>query len=588
MHKAEARSRGWQNIMSPWILIGAVLVLLPIMLVMAIGTIQLQRSNAYQLLAEKGEALIKSFEAGTRAGVLERFWGWAHLQRLLTATASQPDIDYIMLTDSRGKVLAHSDPEKVGRLYDVDIDFTSLSRTGSTLTRTWTDQDGHKIFEVIRHFAPSTIGRTMRMGPGMMMNRWHWPHDAPNQPSSAKDLFIFVGLRMDSVLEAQQRDIRHIVLMAAILFLVGMAGVSLVFLTHSYRQATSSLSKVKAFSEQVVANMPVGLLAWDEEGKLAEINQVACDLLGLGYERQTGRPIREVLPPALMACLDDNPRFLGKLDRELRWDGKDKEVALQVTGAPLFESGNLRGYICLLKDLSEVRKLRQQVERHRRLATMGRLAAGVAHEIRNPLSSIKGFATYFKERCGQDDKSGQIADLMIREVDRLNRVVTQLLEFSRPVKVNPRKVELASFLADSLQLVEKRARQQKVELKLDCPADLEAAFDPDQMKQVLLNLYLNGLDAMPDGGVLRVRAGFAENEAELALEVVDTGQGVDKEMAAKVFDPYFTTKPGGTGLGLAIVHNIVEAHNGRLIFQSEPGRGSRVEVVLPRREEKRR
>ncbi len=580
------------QILSPWIIIGAVVVLLPIVLIMALNTIQLQRSSAFQLLTEKGQALIRSFEAGTQTVMIEQYWGWAHLQRLLTATASQPDIAYIMLTDTKGQVLAHSDPKQIGSMYNLEIDLNSLVKDNTTLTHIRPTADGEQIFEVIKHFTPFEVGNRMGMGMGMrrghmMMHRWYWPEDAPRKPSSDQALVIFIGLKTGAIIEAQQRDVRHIIIMAAILFLVGIAGVALIFLTHNYKLAKSSLSKVKAFSDQVVKQMPLGLIAWNEDGRVVAVNRVARELLELEQADPVGSPVTNVLPDKLLAIVNQNPRFLGRLDQDLEWSGKDKEVALQVTGAPLFESGVHRGYVCLLKDLSEVTALRRQVERHKRLATMGRLAAGVAHEIRNPLSSIKGFATYFKERCNQEDQNSRIADLMIQEVDRLNRVVTQLLEFSRPVQVSPRSVELEGQLSDSIQLITERAKRQGVTLKLECPQQEQVVLDPDLLKQVLLNLYLNALDAMPSGGQLTVNASLDKDRSKLMLEITDTGEGMEANMVSKVFDPYFTTKSGGTGLGLAIVHNIVEAHNGRISLESWPGGGSRVKICLPLQKEPR-
>ena len=203
----------------------------------------------------------------------------------------------------------------------------------------------------------------------------------------------------------------------------------------------------------------------------------------------------------------------------------------------------------MLKDLSDVRRLQKEVARNQRLATVGSLAAGVAHEIRNPLSSIKGFATYFKERYREVPEDLHIADIMIQEVDRLNRVVGQLLEFARPVNITARPVSLKSFIEDSLKLVERQAEEKRIRVRTRFPADAaRVIIDPDRMSQVMLNLYLNAIDAMESsGGDLEVAVDAVGDGRLLRVDISDTGAGIATADLAHIFDPYFTTKASGNG-----------------------------------------
>jgi two-component system, NtrC family, sensor histidine kinase HydH len=213
---------------------------------------------------------------------------------------------------------------------------------------------------------------------------------------------------------------------------------------------------------------------------------------------------------------------------------------------------------------------------------VGRLAAGVAHEIRNPLSSIKGFATYFKERHPDIDEDQQIAGIMIQEVDKLNRVVGQLLEFARPVKIRKQWTPIKPLIADSLKLVEKTADESDIKIQYTLsPETIEGYLDPDRIHQVLLNLYLNALDAMEDGGTLNVKVENTPDSQGLLIQVSDTGSGIALENLSSIFDLYFTTKHSGTGLGLAIVHNIIEAHHGRITPDTNRDRGTAMTIFLP-------
>jgi two-component system sensor histidine kinase HydH len=221
------------------------------------------------------------------------------------------------------------------------------------------------------------------------------------------------------------------------------------------------------------------------------------------------------------------------------------------------------------------------VARSRRLASVGRLAAGVAHEIRNPLSSIKGFATYFKEKYHNFSEGAQTAEIMIQEVDRLNRVVSQLLEFAKPVKVSAKPVNVRKLLEDSLRLIEKQIQGKNIKIEKTFSPEVEDAFiDSDKINQVLLNLYLNAIDAMEKGGTITVDLKPHEWKKGIEIIIKDTGSGISEKDLPNIFDPYFTTKPEGTGIGLAIVHNIIEAHNAEIKVESLPGKGSTFTILI--------
>jgi two-component system sensor histidine kinase HydH len=260
-----------------------------------------------------------------------------------------------------------------------------------------------------------------------------------------------------------------------------------------------------------------------------------------------------------------------------------RKIPLEISAAVLRDQENdLSGTICLFKDLSDEKALKSEVERSHRLATVGQLAAGVAHEVRNPLSSIKGFATYFKERYKDIPEDQQISDIMIKEVDRLNRVVGQLLEFARPVCLTRRQILLKPFIEDSLKLVERKAKEANIDLHALVDQDADSCtLDPDRINQVLLNLYLNAIEAMEQGGRLTVSVLPSQDKDGIQIKVEDTGVGINADDITRIFDPYFTTKSSGTGLGLAISHNIIEAHRGEIFIDSKPGTGTSITLTLP-------
>ena len=570
-------NRFWTGV-PPWVLLGAVVVLLPIFTFMTVQSIHREKELTTRLLVEKGAALIRSFEAGTRTGMMGMQRGGFQLQRLLSETSQLPDIAWLVVTDAAGTVLAHSDPDRVGSTYGQGVELAAVSRSKALQYREVAGPDAATVLEVYRRFEP--VGPPAGFMRGPMGRRPPESFELTPDPPRV----IFVGLDMTTVDEARRADIAHAVLMGAVLLLVGFAGITLLLLAQNYRAARTSLSRIKAFSDHVVDHMPIGLVATDGGGRIAAFNETAAALLQLPPATAQGSPAAEVLPAALLSQLQASAGGAAVVEREIECDlPSGRRVALEVGARRLTgERGEPLGSILLFRDLTELRALRDEMARNQRLATVGRLAAGVAHEIRNPLSSIKGFATYFRERYRDTPADAQTATIMIQEVDRLNRVVGQLLEFSRPIGILPRPVRVAQLVADSLRMIEAQAAGKGIAIETACDVPGEdATLDADRLNQVLLNLYLNAVEAMENGGTLGVRVAADPAAHALEIRVSDTGCGIRPEDLPQIFEPYFTTRPGGTGLGLAIAHNIVGAMGGTIAVASRPGSGSTFTLRLP-------
>ncbi|EEZ7851028.1 two-component system sensor histidine kinase ZraS [Escherichia coli] len=224
--------------------------------------------------------------------------------------------------------------------------------------------------------------------------------------------------------------------------------------------------------------------------------------------------------------------------------------------------------------------LQDEMKRKEKLVALGHLAAGVAHEIRNPLSSIKGLAKYFAERAPAGGEAHQLAQVMAKEADRLNRVVSELLELVKPTHLSLQAVDLNTLINHSLQLVSQDANSREIQLRFTANDTLpEIQADPDRLTQVLLNLYLNAIQAIGQHGVISVTA--SESGTGVKISVTDSGKGIVADQLEAIFTPYFTTKAEGTGLGLAVVHNIVEQHGGTIQVASQEGKGSTFTLWLP-------
>ncbi|MBW2709653.1 MAG: PAS domain-containing protein, partial [Deltaproteobacteria bacterium] len=500
----------------PWVIIGAVLVLAPIFFFVTVDSINRRKETTISLLKEKGAALIRSFEAGARTGMMGMRWGGDQVQRLLSETARQKDIVYILVADAGGKILADSNPVNIGKFYGESLDLLRVSQSHNLHWREVYTGEGKKVFEVFRQFVPMQ-GRSRGRGSGMGSGDWCQGHMTPQKAQGHGAQVIFVGLDMTSVENAASEDIRHSIFMGFIFLLIGFAGIVTLFMAQAYRSARTSFSRVKAFSDNLVENMPMGLVAIDPEERIASFNQTAESMLGISAHRAFGKQLPEILPLSFQDFFNHLKMESGPINRELEASLSDKRtLPLEVIGtASTGEDGAALGWVILFRDLTEIRHLKREIARSRRLASIGRLAAGVAHEIRNPLSSIKGFATYFKERYRDTPKDHQTAEIMIQEVERLDRVIGQLLEFARPMSIKRRATPLDGLIRHSMKMVEGDARQKGITLNVKSDPRIDSVqIDPDRIKQVLLNLYLNALEAMAGGGraVRGVSRGGQESE----------------------------------------------------------------------------
>jgi two-component system sensor histidine kinase HydH len=564
-------------------------ILLMVVVVLAVRNINREKAYMSQILSEKGAALIKAFEAGARTGMTGMMWGGNQVQRLLEETAHQPDIVYLMVAEHEGRILAHSDPALIGAALAAVPAADDHERWRLT-----TLPDGRTVFEVYRLFKPLRGGRgggPHGMGrrraaaicppgvPGPTAGDWCFPAEAENGTQ-----VIFAGFDMAPFENARQEDIRHTLAISGVLALLGLGGFVSLFWAQHYRRARRSLQDASAFAEEVVASLPVGLIATDRKGRIAFFNEAAEAITGLGFLQARGQTLETVLPSHWDVLRDGLVQGARIFEREMECTFKhDRRLPVSVSASRIVnEDGAFVGHVIILRNLEEIRHLQAEIRRTEKLAALGGLAAGVAHEIRNPLSSIKGMASYLGSKFSEDSGDREAAQVMIGEVDRLNRVISELLDFARPSELNRQPTDMTALLARTIKLIAPDAAAQNVTVdqQSTLAADDRPVLDGDRMAQCLLNLYLNAIQAMPDGGKLTVRVDNG-TDGGLAIEIGDTGTGIPEESLPRIFDPYFTTKTSGTGLGLAIVHKIIEAHGGRVRVFSASGRGTRFRLEMP-------
>ncbi len=401
-------------------------------------------------------------------------------------------------------------------------------------------------------------------------------------PSSGVRMAV-VGLWMAPLEEARRQDIQHAILMGVILLVLGSAAFYFIFVIQNYYLVDRTLAEMRSYTENVVESMASGLVTVDTNRRIVSTNRKASRLLGLDMKQVQGRPLEGLIPSQSLNLNEVIEQGKGIIEKEVDCPGgQEGTVPLSVSVTPLkdAEGGNM-GAVIILRDLREIRELQEKVRRSERLAALGRLASGVAHEIRNPLSSIKGFAQYFRDKfeAGTEDKS--YADIMIQEVERLNRVITQLLDFGRPKELRLDLHPLSRILEHPLQLIRADLNKRGIKLIESPFPEEKVRVDSDQITQALLNIFLNAIESMERGGELRVGVVSKPERGGVQIWISDSGSGITQRNLSKIFDPFFSTKKKGTGLGLAITANIIEAHGGEISVESREGKGTTVKIFLP-------
>ena len=554
---------------SVWVVISTIAVMAIISAVLTFSHFQRQKEQAVELMAEKGATLIRSFEAGYRspANIKDNNF---QLQKLLMETAQQPDIDYIIVTDTKNTILADSDPSMVGEKYGLDLDTAKAMQARDIRWRQVANPDGADTFEVYRGFFPTDRRQENKI-----------PSSEESIGRKTDSLIIYVGFNMEAIEKAGAEDTRNTIIIALILLLIGSSVIVSLFLMQAYRQAHTSLSRITVFSEALVKNMPIGLIAFDESGHIAICNEKAGAILDVVCRDAIGKQADSILPAPLQQILNQLSQHSGLTEKDLQISsGQSDSKTLEVVAAGLTDNGAAAGRIMLFRDVTVIRQLEKEVAKSRHLNSLGSLAAGVAHEIRNPLSSIKGFAVYFKERLSGNTEDEQTADIMIAEVERLNRVISQLIEFARPLELKLERIQFLDLINHAVALISTEAQKKQIEVTVDIAPDLPALeADPDKIKQVLLNILLNSLAAMNKEGKISINVMPQKNN--IAVIISDTGAGIEQTDLPRIYDPYFTSKPAGSGLGLAVVQKIMEAHGGTIKIQSAIGKGTTAFLNFP-------
>lgn len=345
---------------------------------------------------------------------------------------------------------------------------------------------------------------------------------------------------------------------------------------------SEALKDLQAFNNDIIESMRGGLLTVDLEGRILLINRSGAEITGHGFGLLRGENVADVFPGFWPVEMDErgNPRALRK-EVEIRTPaGATRFLGISIS--PLRTGQNqATGFVFNFQDLTELKRLEHEVFTKERMAALGRLSAAIAHEIRQPLTAMTGALKELARFAPLEDDDKKLVQIVSRESQRLNQIITEFLDYSREKSYAFSDVDMLSVIEETLVLIERNTvASGKIRIERHfSQRPLRARADRDAMKQVFWNLCNNALRAMPDGGVLSVHAEAVQNSVRISIR--DTGRGMEPGASARIFEPFQSAFPGGTGLGLAIVYQILQAHRGRIRVETGLGSGAEFIVDLP-------
>lgn len=492
------------------------------------------------------------------------------LSQMLAELSHQPGIAWIAIVGASGHILHDSIPALKGALLYTPPELAALAP--SALLQGRFSPDDHNIYETWKIFSPGRLTSGRR-------------HEQENN-------ILFVALNATSFQEELEDYQRQLWLMAILLLLAAASSTAFFYAIRKYRRSRRNLRDAKALSEQMVTSYPAPLLIASLSGQILLANPAASKMFG-----HTSGKIQNLQGMDWQFILNELESGQPIIERELCLrlaDGATLPVSL--SGASIKDAdGHPSGYMLAFNNLAEIRQLQRKLGEAERLSALGNLAAGVAHEIRNPLSSIGGYACYLQNRLKDDPLGETTAALLADETRRLDSVLCDLLRLVKTPQLRIAGISLAKLMEKLYKLSMPDAEAKGIELDFtfqekDAPL-LEA--DRDKLLQALLNILLNAIQATPPHGQVKMDANFLEpanplipatvngNHGAWRITIADNGPGISAENRKQIFTPYFTTRAEGTGLGLTLAKQSIDAHGGAISVVSAPGQGAVFTIIIP-------
>jgi PAS domain S-box-containing protein len=405
-----------------------------------------------------------------------------------------------------------------------------------------------------------------------------------------RNSYLVVGVNLEGYYALLNQTRRRIILNYSIIMALVLLGIYVIFKLQETYIVKKTLNEMKVYTSKLLETMDNAVISVDNNGNIRTFNRKSEEIFGKKKEEVLNKDCEEVLnlningECLLKECLLEKKNITQEIILEEK--GLKKKILDLNTSFLTDESGEITGIVAVIRDITEIKNLNEEMARHKRLVALGKLSAGIAHEIRNPLSSIRGLAQFVFNSFSKTDERKEDLDTIIQEVDRLNKLVVQVLDFAKLKKPNLTRFSLNDLIKNIAELFKLEIKDKQIKFNLELSPDIsQIQADEDQVRQILMNAIINAIQAIPKKGEIKIKTEKALLKGEPAIKLIieDSGIGIPEKDITQIFDPFFSTKEKGSGLGLSIVYKLIEAHQGEIKVESKEGEGTKFVIFLPQK-----
>ena len=403
-----------------------------------------------------------------------------------------------------------------------------------------------------------------------------------------RDKYLSIGINLEGYYQRYNQIKQRVILNYAVILIVLLSGIFMAFRLQENIIVKRTLQNMKDYTGKLLETMDSGVLSVDQKNIIRTINRKSEEIFQVRREEVLNRNAEEVVPIKIGGkSIYELGLVEGKkIEQEteiITKEGVHKILEIN-TSFLEGEKNQPGGMVVLIRDITRLKRLSEEINRNKRLVSLGQITSAIAHEIRNPLSSIRGLTQFLFQSCPDEEERKSDLKIIMKEVDRLNQLINQVLDFSRPKKLNISHFSLSEMIKDLINLLKLKDREKAVQFQLSLESPVQSIFaDQDQIRQVLMNIILNAIQAVDSQGkiVIDLQPSYYNGKEAVLISIKDNGAGIGEEELSHIFDPFFTTGGQGTGLGLSIAYNIIEAHQGSIAISSEQGWGTEVKIFIP-------